>query len=487
VTRMAAGEPPISFVAHQVRAGGEAGARDDFEGMLAQLVAETFPDARRIAPNPGDWGIDVLVGDLGGRVTVWQAKYFMPAVTRKHVEQIDRSFRSAMNAARLRKHRIERWVLCVPSSMDGPMAAWWDRWKSQRQAEDHVEIELWDATRLRKLLLDPRADHVRRHYYDPYSTGQDLRDADASFTALARGAEAAASQPTVAEAPSGSPWQGGDVRGFGGDRYLVHDGATVRHSADHAWLWQEATADQIGPRPGRVWLRQVRVLRDVPEAQQCRRALRAQARLLAGLEDAAGAPRLLDVHEEADATTVVTAQPAAPTWRERYGPREVPLDRITAASALAAVEPLCMTLMELHRRGHSHRALTPESVLLVDRSQRAVLRDIGLAGFPPVSGEGPAAYRATEQAHPLGRGVIPGTRTDVYQVAALLYHTMTGHPPAGAVSPPVRATNPDAPERLDDLLRKALDEDPRRRPRDLGVFIAVLREGRRSLSRGGRR
>lgn len=484
MTPMAAGEPPINFAAHQVRAGGLAGARAEFEVMLAQLVAVTSPDARLIEANPGDWGIDVVTGDLGGRVTVWQAKYFMPVVARKHVEQIEKSFRSALSAATQRRFRIDHWVLCVPSSMDAPMAAWWDRWKSRRRAEDGVEIELWDETRLRKLLLDPRAADVRRHYYDPYSAGLDPPEAGPWFTPSALGPEAGTSRPTVAEAPPGSRWEGGDVRGFGGDRYLVHDGATVRQSADHAWQWQEATADQIEPRPGRVWLRQVRVLRETPAAQQCREALRAQARLLAVLEGVAGVPRLLDVHEEADATTVVTAQPAAATWRERYGPRDAPLDRITAAGALAAAESLCAILMELHRRGHSHRALTPEAVLLVDRPQRVVLRDVGLAGFPPAIGEGPSAYRATEQAHPLARGVVPGRRTDVYQVAAMLYHTMTGHRPAGAVSPPLQATNPDVPQRLDDLLRKALDEDPRQRPRDLGRFIAALREARWSLSRG---
>lgn len=62
--RLAAGEPPINFAAHQFRAGNMAGARDDFEQMLAMLIAAVFPGARAIAAHPGDWGIDVLLGDL---------------------------------------------------------------------------------------------------------------------------------------------------------------------------------------------------------------------------------------------------------------------------------------------------------------------------------------------------------------------------------------------------------------------------------------
>jgi hypothetical protein len=488
VTQLPSGEPPISFLVHQIRAGNEAGARVDFEHMLSQLVAVAYPRARMVAANPGDWGIDVLVGDLAGRVTIWQAKYFLPAVVKRHREQIERSFGSAMRAAAQNGYRVDRWVLCVPASMDAAMAAWWDRWKAARQAADAVQIELWDETLLRGLLTSPHAAHVRRHYYDPYTGAVGVVDPDTEAALLRQPNSGAGDvQFPVAQAPPDSPWRGGDERSFGSDCYLIHDQPSVKHSADHAWMWQEGTADQIEPRPGRVWLRQLHVLRGTAAAEERRAALRAQARLLAGLEGVTGLPRLLDVYEEPSTTTVVTAQPPGPTWRGVYGPAATPLDRITAASALGAMASLCAALAELHRRGHSHRALTPDAILLVDRSRRAVLRDIGLAGVPPAAGEGPPAYRSAEQTHPLGRGAIPGQRTDVYQVAAIVYHTMTGHPPVGGGSPPVRAANPDFPQSFDDLLRRALDPDPRQRPRHMGTVAAALRAGQRRLSRGERR
>jgi hypothetical protein len=65
----------ITFASHQARAG-MAGASEDFEQMLGLLVRATSGEASLVFANPGDWGIDVLVGDLRGRVTVWQAKYF---------------------------------------------------------------------------------------------------------------------------------------------------------------------------------------------------------------------------------------------------------------------------------------------------------------------------------------------------------------------------------------------------------------------------
>ncbi|WP_030443324.1 hypothetical protein [Actinoplanes subtropicus] len=106
--RLAAGEPPINFAAHQIRAGNLAGARDDFEQMLAMLIA---------AVHPGDWGIDVLLGNLAGMVVFWQSKYFWPVVTRSQQAQIRESFESALAAAGRHGHHLRRWVLCVAENL----------------------------------------------------------------------------------------------------------------------------------------------------------------------------------------------------------------------------------------------------------------------------------------------------------------------------------------------------------------------------------
>ena len=175
--RLAAGEPPINFAAHQIRAGNLAGARDDFEQMLAMLIAAVHPGARQIAAHPGDWGIDVLLGDLAGMVVIWQSKYFWPVVTRSQQAQIRESFESAVAAAERNGYRLRRWVLCVPASMDPETARWWDRWSARRRRDTGVAIDLWHETTLREMLARPDATHVRRHYYDPYTTRADERPA----------------------------------------------------------------------------------------------------------------------------------------------------------------------------------------------------------------------------------------------------------------------------------------------------------------------
>ncbi|WP_433607738.1 hypothetical protein ACQP2P_33610 [Dactylosporangium sp. CA-139114] len=168
-TSLASGEPPINFAAHQLRAGNLAGARDDFEQMLAMLLAAIHPGARAISANPGDWGIDILLGELSGLVVIWQSKYFWPIVTRSHQGQIRESFDSAVAAAARHGYRLAQWVLCVPASMDAPTAQWWDNWRARRQRETGVQIELWHENVLRNLLVKPDCAHVRRHFYDPYA------------------------------------------------------------------------------------------------------------------------------------------------------------------------------------------------------------------------------------------------------------------------------------------------------------------------------
>ncbi|SFW92041.1 serine/threonine protein kinase [Amycolatopsis australiensis] len=162
-----AGEARINFAAHQARANAQ-GARQDFEEMIGQLVRAVRPGVvKMVAANPGDWGIDVFIGDLGGSVTVWQSKYFMPEVSKSHQAQIRESFDSVVANAAKEGFTLTQWILCVPSSMDGPTTKWWSTWKRKKERDFGLVIDLWDETELRSLLISPDAETVRRHYYEP--------------------------------------------------------------------------------------------------------------------------------------------------------------------------------------------------------------------------------------------------------------------------------------------------------------------------------
>lgn len=465
------GVPSINFFAHRVRAGD--GAWADFEQMLALLVQATEGHAHLIHSNPGDWGIDVLVGDMSGRVALWQAKYYINGVKSKHQRDIEKSFDTAMRRADEKGYQVERWVLCVPASLDVKTTHWWPRWKAEHE-KGGPRIELWDENQLRELLSRPMAEHVRRIYYDPYRPA--LED------------EEPGGHSALPASPPDRRWCGGNEVLAGGASYLLHDDAEERSVADHAWIWREASADRVEPEPARVWLQQVEVVRPRPGGAQAREALRLQADLLRSIKP--WLPELVTCAEGRQSTTLVTHRPAGRTWREAFGaaessPRLGPPDRVTGAGALATAADVGAALDRLHQLGHTHRALDPDRILLADRPRGTVLRDLGFAGWPPQTGEGRPGYRAPEQVRAAG-GASPGPATDTYQLAAVVYCTMTGHPPSPIATPPVRASVRDFPEALDELVQQALNPDPDRRPA-MRALVGALRDGRRHLSRGDAR
>ncbi|CAM5690474.1 hypothetical protein GCM10010345_86840 [Streptomyces canarius] len=142
------------------------GARDDFEKMIIELANATMPGVRTVAANPGDWGIDAFAGDLGGSITVWQFKYFHPVAAATHQRTIRESFQSVIKQAAEHGHTVKMWILCIPSSMDGPTTKWWDKWKRTQERDHNLVIDLWDETQLTVRLRAPEADQVRRAYYE---------------------------------------------------------------------------------------------------------------------------------------------------------------------------------------------------------------------------------------------------------------------------------------------------------------------------------
>jgi serine/threonine protein kinase len=211
----------------------------------------------------------------------------------------------------------------------------------------------------------------------------------------------------------------------------------------------------------------------------------AEAALLTGLDHRSGLPRLIATEREADHVTLVLHRLKGPTLRDAYGPADRPLDYFRTAEFLLALRKLCITLRDLHRRGVGHRALSPDVIVMSDNGN-VCLRDPGLATVDPEPGEGVAPYQAPEQLR-TALGNWDAGRVDVYQVAAIAYHVLTGHPPAGPSLPPVSATDSRLPRLLDTVLAKALDHDAGRRPADAGRLAALLNSVLNDLRNGGRK
>lgn len=154
----------VEFKRLEIVAGGRDAAQSLFEDLVVDLVGVQHPGAHSIRANPGDWGIDAVVGQLErhGAVHVWQAKYFPDGLGKAQQAQIRDAYKSAIAAANTQGHTLASWTLCVPTLLDGPEMKWWNGWKKRQK--DGVDIELWAENHLRAKVLAPEAGWI----YDAY-------------------------------------------------------------------------------------------------------------------------------------------------------------------------------------------------------------------------------------------------------------------------------------------------------------------------------
>jgi serine/threonine protein kinase len=177
--------------------------------------------------------------------------------------------------------------------------------------------------------------------------------------------------------------------------------------------------------------------------------------------------------------------------RGEYGPYLVlellkgePLARRLDGPALSAAEVVSISsqvaagLAHAHAHGVVHRDLKPENVFLCTTGQVKLL-DLGIALAVGARnpGGGTLPYMAPEQR----RGAPEDERSDVFGLGVLMYRMLAGALPfpesedgaAAEVRDPPPLAVADAPD-LTALVRRMLEADPTRRPRDAGEVLTEL-------------
>ncbi len=165
--------------------------------------------------------------------------------------------------------------------------------------------------------------------------------------------------------------------------------------------------------------------------------------------------------------------------------------RLPLGEVLMIGEQIADALAYAHARGVIHRDVKPHNILLTPDGQPK-LTDFGIARVleePGLTLEGrilgTGDYLAPEQA----AGEAIDARADIYALGVLLYHALCGDVPfhgesyvetarlhAQAPIPSVRDVRPDAPERLDAILTRALAKRPDDRFPDGGALRDELHE-----------
>lgn len=158
--------PDAMFSSFVYDAGGLAGARERFQLLVTDLVRVRHETANEVAlPSGSDWGIDTFVGSLDGDVYVWQSKFFPTWSGESQRANVRQSFKEVMKRARDEGFKVQGWTLCIPCILPPGEQKWFDGWKARQEREHNVRIELWNGPRMRGLLMQPDAAHVRQAYF----------------------------------------------------------------------------------------------------------------------------------------------------------------------------------------------------------------------------------------------------------------------------------------------------------------------------------
>jgi eukaryotic-like serine/threonine-protein kinase len=196
---------------------------------------------------------------------------------------------------------------------------------------------------------------------------------------------------------------------------------------------------------------------------------------------------IYDVEEGADGQVVIVMEYVeGETLRDAVA-RERGLD---TAEALRILAGAAAGLDAIHAQGIVHRDVKPANVLL-DTNGAVKVADLGIAAVPErtqitTSGAilGSLGYMAPEQL----REAEATPAIDVYALAAVAYEALSGqkarrepNPVALAYAmdnkppPDLREVWPQAPAAAAQLLERAMDRDPARRPASAGELVARLR------------
>lgn len=221
---------------------------------------------------------------------------------------------------------------------------------------------------------------------------------------------------------------------------------------------------------------------------------------------------IYDIYIEPDRAFIVMEYLDGATLRQTIEGRPLPLPRlldlgIETADALVAA----------HSQGILHRDIKPEN-LFVTKSGRCKVVDFGLAKLVRIqSGDESLAMDASptiaETSYLTSSGVAMGTipymspeqvrgeeldaRSDIFSFGAVLYQMATGRAAfrgntSGVIADailnrtpdPARTYNPDVPEKLHDIIDKALEKDPRLRYQSAADLRADLVRLKRLVESG---
>jgi beta-lactam-binding protein with PASTA domain/tRNA A-37 threonylcarbamoyl transferase component Bud32 len=234
----------------------------------------------------------------------------------------------------------------------------------------------------------------------------------------------------------------------------------------------------------------LKVLRpEMSEDEEFIRRFRREAQSVASLSHP-NIVNIYDVGEDRGLYFIVMELIEGETLRDKLK-REGALD---TTEALEIASQICEALSHAHNRRIIHRDIKPQNILLT-KNGHVKVADFGIAralgAISTTSRDlvvGSAPYLSPEQAK---NGVV-SNRSDIYSLGVVLFEMLTGKQPFAGDSPvavalqhvqseppPIRKVKPSLPERVANVVTKALKKNPEERfssvdemRREMGFILA---------------
>jgi serine/threonine protein kinase/tetratricopeptide (TPR) repeat protein len=192
-----------------------------------------------------------------------------------------------------------------------------------------------------------------------------------------------------------------------------------------------------------------------------------------------------EINESEDQTFISMTYIEGQSLKEKIGSGPLKIEE-----ALDIAIQVAEGLQEAHERGIVHRDIKPGNVMLTEKGN-AKITDFGLAKLEwgvdltkTATIMGTVAYMSPEQA----RGEKVDLRTDIWSLGCVLYEILTGKRPFKSTNDqaalysilkekPVPMTNmqKNIPQELEQVVKKCLEKDRRKRYKDMSALIDDLK------------
>jgi serine/threonine protein kinase len=157
---------------------------------------------------------------------------------------------------------------------------------------------------------------------------------------------------------------------------------------------------------------------------------------------------------------------------------------LPVAEALRYIQQIGSALDYVHHQGFLHRDVKPANIMMRATTMEAVLIDFGLAREFVQDKEETHTNSRTESFAPIEqyeRRAKRGAYTDVYALAATLYHVLTLQLPfpapfriQGATLIPPQQHNPNISDRINAAILKGMEIKPENRPPSIPAWLELL-------------